>query len=92
MTKTIQRIISKTMTLSLLATFAICGLSATVWAAEKVGTIKSVRHSGWASSMNDSVKKTIQVGDALYEGDILDVKYANYVQIANLAKYGFLTI
>ncbi|MBF0254415.1 MAG: FecR domain-containing protein [Candidatus Omnitrophica bacterium] len=49
---------------------------------EKVCTVASVKHSGWATRLHQSVKQTIKPGDVLYEGDILDVKSGNFVQLA----------
>lgn len=48
----------------------------------QIGTVVAVKQSGWANRMNESVKRTIAKGDIVYAGDIIDVKYGNFVQIA----------
>lgn len=47
-----------------------------------IGTVVAVKQSGWANRLNENVKRTIVKGDEVYAGDIIDVKYGNFVQIA----------
>lgn len=49
---------------------------------QPIGKVISVKHSGYATRLQQSVKHTIKVGDTLYSGDMIDVKTGNVVQIA----------
>lgn len=51
-------------------------------ASEPIGKVISVKNSGYATRLQQSVKHTIKAGDTLYSGDQIDVKAGNYVQIA----------
>ncbi len=50
--------------------------------AKPIGKIISVKQSGYATRLQQSVKHSVKAGDILYAGDQLDVKSGNVVQIA----------
>lgn len=77
----------KSLLASSMVAFAVLSLplSAVSFAetkAEPIGKVISVKQSGYATRLQQSVKHTIKVGDVLYAGDQLDVKSGNVVQIA----------
>jgi hypothetical protein len=45
-------------------------------------TVVAVNYSAWVMPKNGNVKKTVRVGDALNDGDTLEVRPGNYIQIA----------
>ncbi|MFT5206927.1 MAG: hypothetical protein ACI9CF_000670 [Candidatus Omnitrophota bacterium] len=49
---------------------------------EVIGTVVAVKKSGWATRVNGSVKRTVAPGEKIMNGDRLEVKRGNYVQIA----------
>lgn len=51
-------------------------------ASSPIGKVIAVKHSGYATRLQQSVKHTIKPGDMLYSGDQIDVKAGNVVQIA----------
>lgn len=48
---------------------------------EPIGKVLSVKQSGYATRVQQSVKHSIKVGDPVYSGDQIDVKAGNAVQI-----------
>jgi len=44
--------------------------------------VMTVKYSGWATRTFSSIRQTINAGDYLAPGDVLEVKQGNYVQLA----------
>lgn len=60
----------------------LLAITPAVQAEEEAFEVIAVKHSGWASRLNQDVKQTVKEGSLLYAGDILEVKHGNYVQLA----------
>lgn len=63
-------------------TASVLGIQSAYAQEAAIGKVISVKQSGWATRSNDTVKKTIKEGDAVYAGDIMDVRQGNYVDIS----------
>lgn len=63
-------------------TLSLSGVSHAETTAKPIGKIISVKQSGYATRLQQSVKHSVKAGDILYAGDQLDVKSGNAVQIA----------
>lgn len=69
------------LAIALLVTFAFTNVCQADTSGEPIGKVLSVKQSGYATRVQQSVKHSIKAGDPVYSGDQIDVKTGNAVQI-----------